>query len=99
MQIYFCFLCIFTFDFCGILLLTFVVFYFWLLWYFTFDFCGILLLAFVVHKGCKGLYMFYGVPNGANGVHPVGRAKAMVAPANYRRGLAFCDPFAERDWR
>ena len=37
MQIYFCFLCIFTFDFCGILLLTFVVFYFWL---FTFDFWG-----------------------------------------------------------
>ena len=25
MQIYFCFLCIFTFDFCYILLLTFVV--------------------------------------------------------------------------
>jgi len=32
MQIYFCFLCIFTFDFCAFSLLTFA--------YFTFDFCG-----------------------------------------------------------
>ena len=71
--------------------------YFCFLCIFTFDFCGILLLAFVVHKGCKGLYMFYGVPNGANGVRPVGRAEAMVAPANYRRGLAFYDPVAERE--
>ena len=33
MQIYFCFLCIFTFDFCGISLPIFVAFYFLFLWY------------------------------------------------------------------
>ncbi len=60
MQIYFCFLCIFTFDFCGILLLTFVVFYFWLLWF---------------TKDAKGCRCFMGSPIGANGVHPVGESE------------------------
>ena len=45
-------------------------------------------------KGCR---CFMGSPMGANGVRPVGRAEAMVVPANYRRGLAFYDPFAERE--
>ena len=84
MQIYFCFLCIFTFDFCGILLLTFVVFYFWLLWF---------------TKDAKGCICFMGSPMGANGVRPVGRAEAMVAHANYRRGLLSAIHLPNAKWR
>ena len=53
-----------VFVFCVFLLLAFVVFYFWLLWF---------------TKDAKGCRCFMGSPMGANGVHPVGRAKAMVA--------------------
>ena len=57
-------ICKFIFVFCVFLLLAFVVFYFWLLWF---------------TKDAKGCRCFMGSQMGANGVHPVGRAKAMVA--------------------